>query len=750
MKTFAQFLLLTLSALPFNGLAQHRNPSNKHLNFSGRNMTDSNFTTMPQGALIGADFSNATLNGAQFQNMDLTGANFTNATMQRSEKSYVDLSGTTLDHTNFQQAKMQDVNLEYAEFTATDLTDAQMIGAQFGPFMSINASPDSIRTKFVGTVLDMNHFPIARWPSSYWSCTDLSRCKISGFTPKTFSFASRNISGAKMQGNDFSHFDFRKCIMSSADLSNSNLSYANLSGALLFNAKLRGTRLVYANLSDVKCYTGANNSNADFTGATMNNAILDRGNFSAAVMSGALLRGAHADSCSFNNAFFNSAGTYSVADFSGADISRSSFNKASLNSVRFINVFAIRTQFANCTMQTTDFTGAVMPQASFNNSSLEGVLLTGAILQNVDFTGSSLVPDSGGASVDLSCSQLGGADFTNAKVLNVNFADAVMLPADSCCQTLEGTFCGTTIINQRGYGATVLPKLTAPVTCPNGDNAICQGKQWIVPNWNTVHCNSQHTAQTVWAKPDCGGSVQDTVGTIHFPDPNLKAAIVHDLFNGDNTKVITDSLAAHVYTLNCAGYNISNLEGLQYFKNLRTLNLNQNNLSNGDVFRQLTQLATLKVANNNLPSMDLRGLKNLIYLDASNNKLASLQFDADSYLNFVDASYNQLSQQDFSLQYYLNYLDLSYNKLTTVGDLSQLKVLTAIFLENNSLTKIGNLAAIYDDGNANLTFLNLACNAKFDCSTLGLTDPSGQQLLNSSQCGKTDPGCNTNVKPLSR
>ncbi|MFB6455285.1 pentapeptide repeat-containing protein [Chitinophaga sp. Hz27] len=744
MKTL-KMLPIVLCLFAFQVQAQHTKPSNKYLDYSGQDLTNHNFTTMHRDALVGAKFVNSILNGCQFANMDLSDADFTGAVMGRSQKGPCSLAAAALNHTNFTNADMTDANLQYVTLTATNFTNAKLIGALFGLNMVIRSSSDGIRTKFVGTILDLNRFPIARWPTVYWSYTDLSNSRISGMTPAAFSFANKDITGAILRGNDFSRFNFQHCTMTGADLSGSNLSYANLTGAILYNTKFIGTHFNYANLSYVQCNNSNDNNRPDFTAAVMNNANMHGGNFSYAVMAGASLLNASADSCAFNYANFQSTDSVDVADFRSADISYSSFGNAAVNAVTFSNVLAIKTSFSNTTMQNTNFTDADMPAADFSSSNLQGVLFTGAVLQNAKFQSTTIQNVKGGAGVDFSCAQLGGADFTSADVQSANFIDAVMIPADSCCQQVDGYHCGTITINNDGYSATIFPKMTNKVTCPNGDYDKCKAAQWLVPGWKTNRCNQQHNTEIVWTRPTCNSNSQDTTGVIKFTDPNLKKAITDFLFKGKSPQPITRSLAAQVLALDLSDHNISNLGGLENFTSLRTLDLSQNKLTKADFFVKLPSVNALKLAHNQLSgTLDLSVDSLLAYLDASDNALTGINICPDAAINFLDASSNQLSVLNLTLQTYLNYLDLSNNRLTSVGNLSQMSFLTAIFLQNNSLKSIGNLKKIFNNGHSFLSYMDIGCNHDFDCTTLGLdSTPEERDFVQSSKCGvNTGVGCN--------
>jgi len=713
--------------------------------YSGKNLTDSNFTTLPINALVGANFSNAILSGAQFQNVNLTNANFSGAIMRRSAKGVTDLSGAKLDHTCFQHAQMDSANFQFAVFKGTDLSNASLLAADFGPLMTIQSSGDTVRTKFNSTTTDFNHFPINNWPAAYWSYTDLSNCRISGLNAQNFSFKGKNISGAILKAMNFTNFDFRHCVMTGADLSGAVLNYAKMDSSFMDQVKLVGAKLIYAQMTGVSFYNPANTGKvADLSGAVLNNAVLKRSNFSFANMQGATLLGVTADSCLFNNANFQSGNGYNVASFSGATLNYSSFSSAQLNGVNLSNAYIINGNFNNLTLMGTIFNGAIMPGGSFQHSVLESVVFSGAILQNASFTSATMkAPPNGGAGVDLSCTQLGGADFSSAVITQADFSNAVMLAGDSCCKSLDGYHCGIIGINQQGYGATVFPVLKNKVNCPNGDLDTCHGRQWVVPGWRTANCNQQHVTETIWFKPNCGGN--DTTGKITFADPNLKTCLVNRLFGGDNNKVITKSIAAQVPSLSCPCMNIKNLEGLQYFTALQELDLSGNKLTDGTFFIRLPSLNKLKLADNQLAMLNLQGLAGIKYLDASNNALTSVLLDASSFVDFIDLSYNNLSQLDISIQTSLNYVDLSNNKLTTVGDLSQLKMVSNLFLQNNSLTTIGNIAGLYNNGSGNLSYLNLACNLPFICSTLGLDSTRAEKdFLHHTLCGVNNlPGCNT-------
>lgn len=717
----------------------------KGKDYSGKDFSNCNFTTLTKGSLIGANFSNATLNGAQFQNMDLSNADFTGAKMLPSTKGITDISGCILTNTIFKGAIMDSINLQFAIFQSTDFSGASLFYSDFGPVMKINPGANGVRTSFKNTTTDFDHFPINNWSQSDWSNTDLTRTKISGLNNKNFSFEGKNISNALVAYSEFTNFNFKNCIMTGANFNNSILSYSNFNGAQMDQVDLTDAQLNNVQMRSSILYSEKNSGKgAVLSGVVFSGSNLSGSDFTYANLQGSNMQGITADSCTFNNANFESSSNYNVANLNGSSLNYSSFNSASLNGVNFSNAYIVKGQFNDLALQGTIFAGANMPFANFQNATLEGVLFTGSILQGAIFKSTTLkAPPTGGSGVDFSCSQLGGADFSNATVTQCSFSDAVMPVAGICCQNLDGAYCGVIGINHLSYGGTILPSLKAKVTCPNGDLAICDSIQWQIPGWKTSNCNSNHNLETVWFKPNCNG--QDTTGRITFADPNLQNCIIDQVFGGDETHVITKSEVATVTSLSCPARQISDLTGLQYFTSLEELDLSYNQLIDGTFYNQLHNLQTLKISGNNIKILNLQGDSNINYLNASNNQLTSVLLDANMYLNFIDLSYNDLTDMStIAIQTSLTYLDISHNKLTKIGDLSNMSEISTIYLENNSLTTIGNLSKIYDNGSGNLEYLLLSCNLPFDCSSLGLNSTTAEKnFLSHSNCGdNSGTGCN--------
>ncbi len=101
---------------------------------------------------------------------------------------------------------------------------------------------------------------------------------------------------------------------------------------------------------------------------------------------------------------------------------------------------------------------------------------------------------------------------------------------------------------------------------------------------------------------------------IQFPDSNLKSAVLEFLGKNSDDEV-TINEAESVKFLNLSNKGITNLEGLQYFKNLNHLQLDQNEIKDLTALSTLTNLQILALSDNYIedisPLANLTGLKNL-------------------------------------------------------------------------------------------------------------------------------------------
>ena len=149
---------------------------------------------------------------------------------------------------------------------------------------------------------------------------------------------------------------------------------------------------------------------------------------------------------------------------------------------------------------------------------------------------------------------------------------------------------------------------------------------------------------------------------INIPDINLKAALLAaNTVNGialdssddaividtNGNGLIEVSEAEEVRSLTISGRSIYDLDGLQYFSDLRYLDCAANNLTSVDA-SEYPQLRYLYCNSNTIATLTLSGLYHLVELDCSYNSITLLNFAGLEYLSSVDCSGNMLTMLDFS------------------------------------------------------------------------------------------------------
>ncbi|MBO4722645.1 MAG: leucine-rich repeat domain-containing protein, partial [Muribaculaceae bacterium] len=226
-----------------------------------------------------------------------------------------------------------------------------------------------------------------------------------------------------------------------------------------------------------------------------------------------------------------------------------------------------------------------------------------------------------------------------------------------------------------------------------------------------------------------------------FPDANL---FNHLRYLEPQGWLTTSAMNAYTY-LNISDLNISSLEGLSQFANLKELRCNNNNLTN--LYDVPTSIQTLNCSNNKITSFNylqncssLKTLNcsnnqisslnnlptNIESLDCSSNKFTSLNFDymtSDGYHN--GAKYTKLRSLNCSYntqltELYHNYWGTNNCVLTSlnVTGCSSLKMIVCPYNNISSLTSLPS----------SLKTLNLHANKFTSQPTL----PSGLEMLQMS------------------
>lgn len=184
-------------------------------------------------------------------------------------------------------------------------------------------------------------------------------------------------------------------------------------------------------------------------------------------------------------------------------------------------------------------------------------------------------------------------------------------------------------------------------------------------------------------EPNTGIEINET----NFPDSNFRELVV--TFDTNSNGFLSNSEINKAQTMDATYRNIYNLQGIEFFTNLRVLYVYGN------------KLTTLDVSNNKELVMLNCGENSLTTLDVSNNtKLAGL-YCYSNYITNIDISMlTELDNASF-VNNYLTELDLSNNV--------KLRVL---YCQNNSLAKLDlsknvNLSTLWCNEN-NLLYLDLS------------------------------------------
>lgn len=164
------------------------------------------------------------------------------------------------------------------------------------------------------------------------------------------------------------------------------------------------------------------------------------------------------------------------------------------------------------------------------------------------------------------------------------------------------------------------------------------------------------------------------------------------------------------------GLGIKNLEGVQYFINLKGLIAPDNMLTSLPSLGKLTQLQTLNVRNNQLSSLpNLDSLGNLSNLFADYNRLTSLPaLEGNAKLLSLQVSNNQITTlPSLAKQVKVNILDVSNNLLLSLPSLATLVSLERLYCSGNQIATLPSLTTL-----TNLKRLNVSRNKITQIPTL--------------------------------
>lgn len=175
--------------------------------------------------------------------------------------------------------------------------------------------------------------------------------------------------------------------------------------------------------------------------------------------------------------------------------------------------------------------------------------------------------------------------------------------------------------------------------------------------------------------------------TTAIPDANFEQALI-DLgydTNGLNGNIL-NSDAESVYSLSVSNKNISNLTGIEAFKNLQVFSCSNNNISGSLVFNNHSLLYSIHCVNNNITSLGVSNLPNLETLQCDNNALTNLNITNNSDLYNLSCIGNQLTALNVTNNPELIYLFCTNNQISTLNLINNTKLESLRCVNNNLAT----------------------------------------------------------------
>ena len=188
---------------------------------------------------------------------------------------------------------------------------------------------------------------------------------------------------------------------------------------------------------------------------------------------------------------------------------------------------------------------------------------------------------------------------------------------------------------------------------------------------------------------------------IVFRDDDLKEAIIQTNFrNKFYTDNILEKEAKKIEVVSIKDQNISSLDGIQYFNNLRKINYyedwsinNSNGISDLTPLIKLNKLEVLNLEENNISNIKpLTKLKQLKELNLSSNYIEDFSpFEEMISLKRLDLSNTKLKNiNSLSNLRKLEELDLEYTKINDITPLRNLDNLKELNIENTDNLNITN------------------------------------------------------------
>ena len=196
---------------------------------------------------------------------------------------------------------------------------------------------------------------------------------------------------------------------------------------------------------------------------------------------------------------------------------------------------------------------------------------------------------------------------------------------------------------------------------------------------------------------------------ISFKDGNLKSVLLESGYDFNKSGEIEVSEIDTVTKLNISKRNISRLDDLIYFKNLKELDANTNQIKNLNVFFNNLVIEEIYIGENLLgKKLILKNLKNLKGLYAFRNSIEEIDLYGTDSIEYMYLQENLFEKVEFKNLSKLKSLQLAENKNLKSINVNSNAELVQLYLTDTAILKLditGNpiLKTLYVDKGVELT-----------------------------------------------
>jgi Leucine-rich repeat (LRR) protein len=185
-------------------------------------------------------------------------------------------------------------------------------------------------------------------------------------------------------------------------------------------------------------------------------------------------------------------------------------------------------------------------------------------------------------------------------------------------------------------------------------------------------------------------------GQVHFPDPNLRAAVAEALGKSANEPITLQEIQG-LRILEARNKNIHDLSGLQFATDLTSLTIVGTLVSDLSPIAALIALRGLWIRHNQISDISpIRGLTNLTHLDIDDNRVSNIS-PVRNLKNLIDLRIDRNKIADLSpiaRLINLEYISFSKNEITDISPLAELINLKILYFNQTRVSDLSPLAGL--------------------------------------------------------